>query len=152
MSLFFNTIFVSGHMYPENPERAQVNISDFWNLNMTNICHLTSIVDFENQGQTFFQTYISLAEYICYGLDISIEFNIIEVEKLKNEINTVAIMTDLENNINLKKRGLTLKIRANHQGQETKNGLSEILNLENVRIDTKIESIADIQPEKNKVI
>ena len=31
-----------------------LNISDVWNLNMTNICHLTSIVDLENQDQTYF--------------------------------------------------------------------------------------------------
>ena len=37
-------------------------------------------------------------------LDFSIDFNIIEVEELKKlEINYVSIMTDLENNINLKK-------------------------------------------------
>ena len=32
-----------------------MNISDVWNLNMTNICPLTLIVDLENQGQTYFQ-------------------------------------------------------------------------------------------------
>ena len=61
-------------------------------------------------------------------------------------------MTDLENNINFKKNGLTLKIKVKHQGQVPKNGFSEILDLEYVRIDTKIESIAGIQPEISKVI
>ena len=33
---------------------SNLNISDVWNINMTNICHLTSIVDLENQCQTYF--------------------------------------------------------------------------------------------------
>ena len=56
-------------------------------------------------------------------------------------------MADLENNINFKKSGLTLKIKVNHQGQVTEHGFSEILDIENVKIDTKIESVACIQPE-----
>ena len=48
-------------------------------------------------------------------------------------------MTNLENDINLKKSGLTLKIKVKHQGQVTKNRFSEILDLEYVRFDTKIE-------------
>ena len=47
-------------------------------------------------------------------------------------------MTDLENNINLKS-GLTLEIKVKHQGQVTGNRFSEILDLEYVRFDTKIE-------------
>ena len=31
---------------------VDLNISNFGNLKMTNICHMTSIVDLENQGQT----------------------------------------------------------------------------------------------------
>ena len=46
-------------------------------------------------------------------------------------------MTDLENNINLQKSGLTLKIKVKHQGQVTGNRFSEILDLEYVRFDTK---------------
>ena len=61
-------------------------------------------------------------------------------------------MTDLENNINLKKSGLTLEIKVKHQGQVPENGFSEILDLEYVRFDTIIESIAGIQPEISKVI
>ena len=48
-------------------------------------------------------------------------------------------MVDLENDTNLKKIGLTLKIKVNHQGQVTENSFFEILDIENVRIDTKIE-------------
>ena len=89
----------------------------------------------------------------CYRLDFSIDFNIIEVEELKkSEINYVAMMADLENNNNFKKYGLTLKINVNHQGQVADFGFFEILNIENVRIDTKIESIAGILPEISKVI
>ena len=62
------------------------------------------------------------------------------------------MMTDLENYITLNKISLTLEIKINHQGQVTKNEFSEILDLENVRIDTKIESIAGIQPEISMVI
>ena len=54
-------------------------------------------------------------------------------------------MTDLENNINLKKIGLTSKIKVKHQGQVLENEFSEILDLEYVRFDTKIESIEGIQ-------
>ena len=61
-------------------------------------------------------------------------------------------MTDLENYINLKKSGLTLKIKVEHQGQVPENEFSEILDLEYVRFDTKIESIAGILPEISKVI
>ena len=75
------------------------------------------------------------------------------MEKLeKSEINNVSIMSDLENNIYLKKSGLTLKIKVKHQGQVTENRFSEILDLEYVRFDTKIESIVGIQPEMSKVI
>ena len=89
----------------------------------------------------------------CYRLDFSIDFNIIEVEELnKSEINNVAIMADLENNINFKRIGLTLKIKVNRQGQVTELGFSEFLDIENVRIGTKIESIACTLPEINKVI
>ena len=40
------------------------------------------------------------------------------------------MMADLENNINLKKNGLTLKIEVNHQGKVTENRFFEILDLE----------------------
>ena len=62
------------------------------------------------------------------------------------------MVADLENSINLKKIELTLKIKVNRQDQVTELGFSEILNIENVRIDTKIESIACIPPEISKVI
>ena len=48
-------------------------------------------------------------------------------------------MNDLENNINMNKSGLTLKIKVKHQGQVTENRFSEILDLEYVRFDTKIK-------------
>ena len=71
----------------------------------------------------------------------------------KSEINNVSMMNDLKNNINLKKSGLNLKIKVKHQCQVTENGFfSEILDLEYVRFDTKIKSIAGIQPEISKVI
>ena len=89
----------------------------------------------------------------CYRLDFSIDFNIIEVEELKkSEINYVAMMADLENNNNFKKYGLTLKIKVNHQSQVADFGFFEILDIENVRINTKIQSIVGIQPEISKVI
>ena len=56
-------------------------------------------------------------------------------------MNIVAMIADLENNINFEKIRLTLKIMVNHQGQATELGFSEILDNENVRIDTKIQSI-----------
>ena len=49
-------------------------------------------------------------------------------------------MADLENNIKLEKNGLTLKIKVKDQGQVTELGFSEFLDIENVRIDTKISS------------
>ena len=47
---------------------------------------------------------------------------------------------------------LTFIFKVNHQGQITDLGFSEIFDLENVRIDTKIKSAAYIQPELRKVI
>ena len=47
---------------------------------------------------------------------------------------------------------LTFIFKVNHQGQVTDFGFSEILNIVNVRIDTKIKSAACIQPELRKVI
>ena len=67
-------------------------------------------------------------------------------------MNNVAIMADLENNITFEKIGLTLKIKVNHQGQVTDFGFSEIRDIVNVRMNTKIESIACIQPKISKVI
>ena len=47
---------------------------------------------------------------------------------------------------------LTFIFKVNHKGQVTDFVFSEILDLANVRIDTKIESLAGIQPEIRKVI
>ena len=47
---------------------------------------------------------------------------------------------------------MTLKIKVNHQGYLIKNGISEMLDIDNVRIDTKIESKDSIEPEISKVI
>ena len=55
----------------------------------------------------------------------------------------VAMMANL-NNIISSRNGLTLRIKVNHQGQVTNFVLSEILDIINVRINTKIESIACI--------
>ena len=61
-------------------------------------------------------------------------------------------MADLENNINFKRIGLTLKIKVNRQGQVTNFGLIVIPGIANARIDTQVESIACILPEISKVI
>ena len=45
---------------------------------------------------------------------------------------------------------LTFIFKVNHQGQVTDFGFSEILNIVNIGIDTKIESAACIQPELKK--
>ena len=47
---------------------------------------------------------------------------------------------------------LTFIFKDKHQGQVTDLGFSEIFNIVNVRIDTKIKSAAWIQPELRKVI
>ena len=47
---------------------------------------------------------------------------------------------------------LTYIFKVNHRGHVTYFRFSEILDLENVRIDTKIKSVACIQPEIRKVI
>ena len=47
---------------------------------------------------------------------------------------------------------LTLKIKVNHQSQVNEHGFTEICDIENVKIDIKIESIACIQPDLIKVI
>ena len=47
------------------------------------------------------------------------------------------MMIDLENNINSKKSGLTLKIKVKHQGHVPENELSEIPDLEYARFDTR---------------
>ena len=47
---------------------------------------------------------------------------------------------------------LTFIFKVNHQSQMTNFGCSEILDLANVRINTKIKSLACIQPEIRKVI
>ena len=47
---------------------------------------------------------------------------------------------------------LTLIFKVNNQGQVIDFGFPEILDLANVRIDTKIKSVACIQPKIRKVI
>ena len=47
---------------------------------------------------------------------------------------------------------LTFIFKVKHQGHLTDFGFSEILDLANVRIDTKITSVACIQAEIRKVI
>ena len=47
---------------------------------------------------------------------------------------------------------LTFIFKINHESQVTDFGFSEILNIVNVRIDTKIKSAAFVQPELRKVI
>ena len=46
---------------------------------------------------------------------------------------------------------LTFIFKVKHQGQVNDSGFSEILDIGNVRIDTKIKSIACIQPELGMV-
>ena len=46
---------------------------------------------------------------------------------------------------------LTFIFKVNYQSQVTDLRFSEVLDLENVRIDTKIKSVACIQPEIRKV-
>ena len=58
---------------------------------------------------------------------------------------------DLENNKKFGTGGLTLQIKVNRQGQVNNFGFIEIPGISNVRIDTKIESIACILPEISKV-
>ena len=66
----------------------------------------------------------------CYRLDFSIDFNIIEVGKLrKSKTNNVAIKIDPENDAYLKKNGLTLEIKVNHQGYVIENGFLRSLTL-----------------------
>ena len=50
------------------------------------------------------------------------------------------------------KNGFNLKIKVNYQSQVTDFEFSEILDIVNFRIDTKIKSVACIQPELRKVI
>ena len=50
------------------------------------------------------------------------------------------------------KKCLTLIFKVKHQDQVTYFGFPEILDLVNVRIDTKIKCLACIQPETRKVI
>ena len=47
---------------------------------------------------------------------------------------------------------LTFIFKVNHQGQVTDFGFSEILDIVNVRIDTKTKYVACIQPELRNVI
>ena len=47
---------------------------------------------------------------------------------------------------------LTLTLKVNHQGYVTDFGLFEIIDLELVRIDTKIMSVSCMQPKIRKVI
>ena len=47
---------------------------------------------------------------------------------------------------------LAFIFKVNHQGQVTDFEFFEILDIVNVRIDTKIKSVACIQPELRKVI
>ena len=50
------------------------------------------------------------------------------------------------------KRCLTLIFKVNHQGQVNDLRIFELLDIVNVRIDTKIKSASCIQPELRKVI
>ena len=87
---------------------------------MTNICRLISIVDFEIQGQTYFQmTFIISGSIHATDLIFSIDFNIIEVQELrKSKTDNVAIITDLENDTNLKTKWFDLE----NQGQPSRLG------------------------------
>ena len=62
------------------------------------------------------------------------------------------MMIDLGNDANVEKIGLTLKFEVNHRGQDIEDRFSEIPDFENVKIDTKIESIASKMPGISKVI
>ena len=99
----------------------ELSISDVGNLKMTDICHLISTVDFEIQVQTYFQMTIQyLWLNTCYGLDFTIDFNIIEVEELKKfKTNIVAMVWLTLKRIQIwKKKWFDLK---NH-GQPTRSG------------------------------
>ena len=60
----------------------------------------------------------------------------------------MTLTVDLENHINI---CLTSILKVKRQGQVIYFGLFEIPDLENVEIDTKIESVACIQPEIKEV-
>ena len=99
---------------------VDLNISDSGNLKMTNICHLTSIVDLANQGQTYFQMAFIISGSIHATYLILVLILTIEVKELKkSEIYNVAMMVDIKNDMNFKKIGFTLKIKVNNQGQVT---------------------------------
>ena len=59
-------------------------------------------------------------------------------------------MADLANSINLEKIGLTLKIKVNRLGQLTELRFSVIRDIENVRIDTEIETINSMHTAGDK--
>ena len=94
---------------------VDLNISDFGNLKMTNMSPDLHSWPWKLRSNILPNDLHYLWLNTCYRLDFSIDFNIIEVEELnKSEINNLAMMVDLKNNINFERIGLTLKIKVNH--------------------------------------
>ena len=62
--LFWPLVYHGLYTWYRHNVGVDLNISDVWNLNVTSICHLTSIVDLENQGQTYFQMTFIISGWI----------------------------------------------------------------------------------------
>ena len=95
-------------------------ISDVGNLKMPNMSPDLHSWPCKSRSNIILNVFYYLWLNTCYIPDFSIDFNIIEVEELKkSEINYVAMMADLENNITFEKYKLTSIFKVNDQGQVT---------------------------------
>ena len=116
--------------------------------------HVTLTVDLETQGHTHFSYDLAyLRLYACYWLDLGVDSNILKVEDLRKSIfGYLTLMFDLDFQGQTTFFQIYIIFKVSHHRYIIYFWFFEFLDLDYVKINTKIKSVACIQPEIMKVI
>ena len=110
--------------------------------------------DLETQGHTHFSYDLAyLRHYASYWLDLGVDFNIIKDRDLRKSIlNNLTLIVDLDFQGQTNFFQICLIFKVNHHSYIICFRFSKFLDLDYVKINTEIKSVACIQPEIMKVI
>ena len=115
---------------------------------------VTLTFDLGTQGHTHFSYDLAyLRQYACYGLDLGVDSNIFNARDLnKSKIIYLTLTVDLDFQGQTTFSKLFIIFKVSRHRYTIYFRFSEFLDLDYVRIDTKIKSVACIWPEIMKVI
>ena len=110
--------------------------------------------DLETQGHTHFSNDLAyLRHYASYWLDLGVDSNIIKDRDLRKSIlNNLTLIADLDFQGQTNFFQICLILKVNHPSCIICFRFSKFLDLDYVKINTEIKSVACIQPEIMKVI